>query len=175
MMGAVQSRRVSIASRGDGPSIAASSRSSQRGFTLLEILLVVALIAAASLLAMAVVTGGLDGMRLRSNAKEMVAQLRYTRAQAIATGTPQRFVIDPRAHVWQAPNGHHGEIPKQYGIVFTGARQLQARAGEGAILFFADGAATGGRVQLNSKRAAWNVDVAWLTGEVTLHRARVER
>ncbi len=145
------------------------------GFSLLEMLLVMAIIAAASLLAAAVLTGGIDRMRLQSSAKQIAANLRYTRTQAIATGQPQKFLIDPRAHVWQAPNGRDGDIPEKLGVVFTGARDIQERAGEGAILFFADGASTGGRVQLKVERAAWNIDVAWLTGEVTVKRGEVSR
>ena len=45
----------------------------------------------------------------------------------------------------------------------------------GAIVFFPDGGATGGRVQLQAKRAAWNVDVAWLTGEVKVARTEADR
>jgi general secretion pathway protein H len=142
-----------------------------RGVSLLEMLLVVALIAIAGMLAAMVLTGGLDGMRLRSSSKEIAAQLRYARAQAIATGQPQRFVIDPAGHHWQGPNRRQGNIPSSLGVEFTGAREAQARAGEGGILFFPDGASTGGRVQLSAKKAAWRIDVAWLTGEVRLARA----
>jgi general secretion pathway protein H len=142
-----------------------------RGVSLLEMLLVVALIAIAGMLAAMVLTGGLDGMRLRSSSKEIAAQLRYARAQAIATGQPQRFVIDPARHHWQGPNQRQGNIPPSLGVEFTGAREAQARAGEGGILFFPDGASTGGRVQLSAKKAAWRIDVAWLTGEVRLTRA----
>lgn len=146
-----------------------------RGVSLLEMLLVVAIIAAAGLLATAVLSGGFAGMQLRSSAKEIAAQLRYTRAQALNTGRPQKFVIDPAAHTWRTVNDRHGEIPRKLGILFTGTRGLQARAGEGAILFFPDGASTGGRVQLSAGKAAWNVDVAWLTGEVTLKRGEAAR
>ena len=147
----------------------------QTGFSLLEILLVVAILAIASVLAATAMTGGFNGIQLRSSAKEIAAQLRYTRAQAIATGQSQSFTIDPGAHVWTAPNDRDGEIPKKLAIVFTGAREVQPRAGEGAIMFFADGASTGGRVQLSIERAAWNVDVAWLTGEVRLTRTEAGR
>lgn len=147
---------------------------STAGFSLLEMMLVVALIATASLLAAMAVTGGFDGMKLRSNSKEVAAQLRYTRAQAIATGQPQRFVIDPRGHRWQAPNGKHGKISPSLSIEFTGTREAQPRAGEGGILFFPDGASTGGRVQLRAKQAVSRIDVAWLTGEVTLSRAQAD-
>jgi len=142
-----------------------------RGVSLLEMLLVIALIAAASLLAAAAFTGGFKGMQLRSTAKEVAAQLRYTRTQAIASGQPQRFVIDPQARTWQAPNGRNGEIPPSLGVVFTGAREVRPSEGEGAIMFFADGAATGGRIRLTLERAAWDIDVAWLTGEVRLRRS----
>lgn len=143
-----------------------------RGVSLLEMLLVVAIIAAASLLATTALSGGFDGLQLRSSAKQVAANLRHARAQAISTGKPQRFAIDPRAHVWQGAKDRKGEIPKKLGIVFTGAREVQPRADVGVIMFFPDGASTGGRIQLNSRGAAWNVDVAWLTGEVSLHRAK---
>jgi len=144
-----------------------------RGVSLLEMLLVVALIAALSVLAAATLSGGVGGMQLRSSVKDIAAQLRYTRTQALTTGAPQRFVIDPQAHTWQAPNGRSGEVPADLRITFIGARQAQPSRGEGAIVFFADGASTGGRIQLSLKRAGWNIDVAWLTGQVKVRRTEV--
>jgi general secretion pathway protein H len=128
------------------------------------------LIATLSVLAAAAVTGGFAGMRLRSDAKEIAAQLRYTRAQAIATGRAQRFVIDPERHAWSAADDREGEIAEQFAVTFIGAREVQPARGQGAILFFPDGASTGGRVQLAWKQSAWDVNVAWLTGEVKVVR-----
>ncbi|MDG6349214.1 GspH/FimT family pseudopilin [Luteimonas sp. 8-5] len=142
------------------------------GFTLLEVVLVLAIVALASLLAAAAIGDGTDGMRLRSAAKEVAAQLRFTRAQALATGEPQRFTIDPAAHAWTAPKERGGELSPKLSIVFTGAREVQPAEGIGAIVFFPDGASTGGRVRMAIDEAAWDVDVAWLTGEV--RAARVE-
>ncbi|MDH5822351.1 GspH/FimT family pseudopilin [Luteimonas sp. RD2P54] len=148
-----------------------ASNAATRGFSLLEVLVVVALIAAASVLAVGVLGGGIERIQLRSSAKEIAANLRYTRAHALATGVPQEFAIDPAAHSWRAPGGRSGSIPEKLEILFTGAREVQPREGEGAIVFFDDGASTGGRVRLEAGGAGWNVDVAWLTGEVRLHRA----
>ena len=78
------------------------------GYSLLEMLLVVALIAMASLMAVAVFAGGTEGMKLRASAKEVAAQLRYTRTQAIASGQPRQFEIDPASHRWHAPYGRTG-------------------------------------------------------------------
>nr|WP_278249821.1 GspH/FimT family pseudopilin [Lysobacter enzymogenes] len=154
---------------------ASAANARQRGMSLLEMLLVIALIAAIGVLTVGALNGGIAGIQLRSASKQIAAQLRYTRSQAIATGRSQKFTIDPAAHTWRAPNGRSGDIPKTVGIVFTGAREVQPRRGEGAIMFFPDGASTGGRVKLHAKQAAWNVDVAWLTGEVKLKRGEAPR
>ena len=153
----------------------ASGFSLPSGFSLLEVIMVVLLIAAASALAAVAVTGGFTGMRLRAEAKEIAAQLRYTRAHAISTGRAQRFLIDPAAHTWLAPNERKGEVGDDFGIAFFGAREVQPMRGVGSILFFPDGASTGGRVQLSAKNAAWNVDVQWLTGEVKVRRGEATR
>ena len=93
-----------------------SPRRGVRGFSLLEMLLVVVLIASISTVIAIGMRGGMGGRQLRSASKEIAAQLRYTRTQAITSGAPQRFVIDPQAHTWQAPNGRHGEIPRKPGL-----------------------------------------------------------
>lgn len=144
------------------------------GFSLLEVLVVVTIIAAISLVLFGMISGGMDGLRLRTQAKELAAELRHARAQAIATGTVQRFIVNPETRTWKGAKARSGEIPKNLSVVFTGVRQVQTRKGEGTILFFEDGASTGGRIQLSVEKAAWNVDVAWLTGEVTLHRGEVD-
>lgn len=149
-----------------------SSSSPQRGFSLLEVLVVVGLVAIAGVLAVGILGGGLERMQMRSAANDIAANLRFTRAHALATGTPQRFSIDPVERSWQAPRGRSGAIPERLEVEFTGAREMQERAGEGVIMFFDDGASSGGRVRLEAGEARWDVDVAWLTGEVRVHRGR---
>ena len=90
-----------------------------RGFSLLEMLLVMAIIAFAGLLAASAMTGGFDGIRLRSASSEVAAQLRFTRAQAMATGRRQDFGIDPREHTWTAPKHRHGTLPNALTIAST--------------------------------------------------------
>jgi general secretion pathway protein H len=141
-----------------------------RGVSLIEMLLVVALIAGLSVLAAAAYSGGMAGMQLRSTAKELAANLRYTRTRAIATGEPQRFTIDPRAREWTAPNGRDGTVPDSLDVQFTGARELRPSEGVGAIVFWPDGASSGGRITLARDGAAWDVDVTWMTGEVRLRQ-----
>ncbi|MCD9030519.1 GspH/FimT family pseudopilin [Luteimonas sp. Y-2-2-4F] len=146
-----------------------------RGFSLVEILVVVALIAVASLLAVGVFGNGIERMQVRSAVRDVAANLRHARALAIATGRPQTFAIDPAARTWRAGPDRSGRLPERLQVEFTGAREVQPRPGEGAIVFFDDGASTGGRVTLVAGPARWNVDVAWLTGDVQVHRGEARR
>ena len=141
-----------------------------RGFSLMEMLLVLALIAVASLLAVAAFGGGMQGIRMRTAAHDVAAQLRFTRAVAISTGEAQDFLVDPRARRWQAAKGRHGRLPDGGDLEFTGARELQPRDGIGTVRFFPDGASSGGRLRLAANGGGWDVDVRWVTGEVRVHR-----
>jgi general secretion pathway protein H len=144
------------------------------GFTLIEILVVISLVAGLTVILMMSMNGGMNGMRLRSEARTIASELRRARSQAISTGTVQAFRIVPEDRTWTGAKDRKGEIPKPLIVTFTGVRQVLERDGEGVILFFEDGASTGGRIQLKHERAALNVDVAWLTGEVSLHRGEAD-
>jgi len=150
------------------------------GFSLLEMMLVMVLIAGATLLAVSAFGGGMRGMQLRSGAKDVAAQFRFARAVAISSGQAQDVVIDPKGRRWQGARGRRGALPEGGEIVFTGARAEQfatgsGQDGKGAVRFFPDGAATGGRVRLLANGAGWDVDVGWLTGEVRVSRVRASR
>ena len=150
------------------------------GFSLLEMLLVMALIAAASVLAVAAFGGGMQGMKLRAGAKDLAAQMRFARAVAISSGQPQDVVIDPQARRWEGAKGRSGSLPDGGEVVFTGARAAQFTDatdadGKGTVRFFPDGAATGGRVRMSVNGGGWDVDVGWLTGDVRVSRVQASR
>jgi len=151
-----------------------------RGFTLLEVLVVVALIATASALLLGAMAGALPGQQLREATGRMAAEMRATRARALATGRDQLFEIDVAAHRWQAgPAGaamaRSGEWPQAIAVSATAAREEQLRAETAVFRFFADGSSTGGRVVLRRGDAAWRIDVAWLTGTVRVERGEGTR
>ena len=134
--------------------------------TLLEMLLVLALVAAAALLAVMAMGGGREGQQLRGAVRELSAQLRYTRTQAIVHGQVTQFRIDPVARRWEAANGRRGTLPDSLRVRFAGAAQLQASPGVGVIAFYPDGGASGGRIELSGQRAGWQLEVGWITGQV---------
>src|SRR5690606_12311431 len=110
---------------------------------------------------------------LDSTASKIASELRHTRARALASGTPQQFLLDPAGRRWPSAEDRGGDIPSDLRVRFTGARELQPAEGIGVIVFFGDGASTGGSVQLQYRGAMWTIGVAWLTGEVTMRRGGV--
>lgn len=141
---------------------------SQSGFSLLEIIVVVGLIALVMSFAAYTLSQQLPGQQLRSSAKELAAELRFTKSQAMITGEAQTFQINANTREWIGAKNHSGELPDSLEIIATTAKREQPEDGVAAIKFFPDGAATGGRIVLKHDTAKWQVDVKWLTGEVTV-------
>jgi general secretion pathway protein H len=139
-----------------------------RGFSLLEIIVVVGLISLLMTFAAYAINKQLPGQQLRSSAKQLAAELRFTKSQAMVTGEAQSFQINAKTREWKGPKNHSGVLPKSLDVIATTARSEQPESDTAAIKFFPDGAATGGRIVLQHKTAKWQVDVKWLTGEVTV-------
>jgi general secretion pathway protein H len=156
-------------------------RAASAGFTLIEALVVMALMATAFALFAGALLGALPGQQLRTAAGQMAAEMRATRARAVATGVDQSFVVDTRSRHWRsgpsdavadAKGGarRSGDVDDALALGATVAREEQPGPGVAAIRFFADGSSTGGRVVLRRGDAAWRVDVNWLTGAVRVER-----
>lgn len=142
---------------------------SHRGFSLIEVLMVVGLMAIALALFSGVVGGGLDGMRLRNAAKEVAAQLRYARSMAISSGEATAFSLDVDSAHWTSGR-REGDLAGKPTLEVMTAAQEQVEAGVARVRFFPDGSSTGANITLSKGSARWLVEVRWLTGEVRLSR-----
>jgi general secretion pathway protein H len=146
-----------------------------RGFTLVEMLAVVALIALAVTLISVSVGGGLAGAKVKAASRDLVAALRYTRGQAIVKREQQALSIDVEQRRYRAPGKRWVELPKDMTMkLFTARSELEAE-GVGRIRFFPDGSSTGGHVELLYREAVWRVEVVWLTGDIALRENGDER
>lgn len=146
---------------------AGGSAANTRGFTLLEVMMVIVLIALITGVIVGQLGVGRSGSQLRSAVHTVATELRYTRARALMTGTPQVFAMNLDKRTWTAAGDHHGVLPSSLQLGFTAVRAEQTSSRDAAIRFFPDGSATGGRVSVRTKGVGWRVDVRWLTGEVT--------
>ncbi|MBB6286448.1 MULTISPECIES: type II secretion system protein [unclassified Pseudomonas] len=133
----------------------------QRGFTLMEMLVVIVLISIAAGLVGFGLQQGLRAAKERQAVGQVVEALRSTRARAIVNGTTESTVFDLRNLSVQAPGR-----PKKYwpaGLQVTLHTAEQAGA---AVDFYPDGSSTGGHVLLANGSRRWRIDIGWLTGSV---------
>ena len=139
-----------------------------RGFTIIEVLAVMALIALAATVVVVSVGDGLTGAKVRAASRDLVAALRYTRGQAIVKREQKALTVDVEQRRFQAPGRPWVDLPKDMDMKLFTARSELAEDGVGGIRFFPDGASTGGHIDLIRGEATWRVDVNWLTGEIRM-------
>ncbi|AQT95395.1 GspH/FimT family pseudopilin [Pseudomonas azotoformans] len=133
----------------------------QRGFTLLEMLVVILLISlAASLLGLGV-RQGLQAAKERRAVGQMVEALRTTRAGAIVSGQAARTTFDLRERTFQAPGRALQRWPAQLRVTLHTAEQVGP-----AVEFYPDGSSTGGNLLVVNGTRRWRIDIGWLTGSV---------
>src|SRR5439155_3711008 len=70
----------------------------ESGFTLLEAVVVLILIALGSALVVPMVEGGLEAREVRRAARQIASTMHYCRGEAVALGQPQELVIDALAN-----------------------------------------------------------------------------
>lgn len=143
-------------------------RRASRGFTIIEILAVVALIALAVTVVSVSVGGGLKGAKVKAASRDLVAALRYTRGQAIVKRETKTVSVDVDKRRYKATGKKWVELPQDMSMKLFTARSELEEEGVGRIRFFPDGSSTGGHIDLLRDDATWRVEVLWLTGEVSL-------
>jgi len=140
----------------------------QRGFTLVEVLVVMGIMALVLGLVATSMSRSISGAEARESGRNMVAALRYTRTQAILKKSEQVFTVNLEARSYQAPGRDPVDLPEGVELQLTTAASEVVEDDVGRIRFFPDGGSTGGRVDLNINGREFVVNVAWLTGEASL-------
>ena len=140
------------------------------GFTLIEIVVVIALIGVVATVAALSFSRSLSGARIEAASRDLVAALRYTRGQAIVKGEQKVLVLDLEHNTYQAPAKGSVELPKDMDLRLTTAQQELVDENKGGIRFFPDGSSTGGNIAVVLGQREWTINVGWLTGEITLDR-----
>ncbi len=144
-------------------------RPDQRGFTLLELLLVLVIAAAGYALLVRVGTGGASGSELKSAARSVAAGLREARGAAIASQEPRALTIDlDKRSMEVSDGGRPRSLPRRLDLKLDTAQSEITGEKRGAIRFYPDGSSTGGRVTLAAGQRTFLVDVDWLTGRVSI-------
>ncbi|MEO5559469.1 MAG: GspH/FimT family pseudopilin [Dokdonella sp.] len=144
------------------------ARKRASGFTLIELMAVIVLLAIATTAVTFSFSKSLQSARIRGASRDLVAALRYTRGQAIVKGKQEVLTLDLDNNTYTAPGKHAIKLPKDMSLRLTTAETEQTAANAGGIRFFADGSSTGGHITVLQGQREWRVNVAWLTGDIAL-------
>lgn len=138
----------------------------QSGFSLLELLVVLVIVAVMATLIGVSISRSITGAEVRGASRDLMAALRYTRGQAILKRQEQTLSVDVEKRQYQAPGKEAVELPDGMDVRLLTARTERTGESAGTIRFFPDGSSTGGKVTLAAGEREWVVTVGWLTGEI---------
>ncbi len=151
-----------------GTAFAGTTRPS-RGFTLLELLVVLTLAAVLLATIPPLLSKGLSNAELRGAARQLAASLRFARSQAITKGEEAVLVLDVEQRRYRV-QGMRREfhLPRELSVKIVTAESEVSGSDTGTIRFFPNGSSTGGRVTVANEKRKVDVDVDWLTGRIAL-------
>lgn len=140
----------------------------ERGFTLVELLVVFAILALLVGLAPVAFDRLRDASQYRDTVRTMLSQMRSARYRAVTEGRETRFWVNLQQRSYGIDGGETRQLPEavQMRAIVAGAEMAQGTA---AIRFLPGGGATGGSIEvLRSTGGGTRLRVDWLSGRVTL-------
>jgi general secretion pathway protein H len=145
------------------------SLSCQRGFTLLELTVVLLVVVLGFSVIGLNLSSGNDSTEIKAAARDIVSALRYARGQALMTRQETTVTVDLSDNSYTVSGrDKRFSLPKAINLTVVTAQTELTGEGTANIRFFADGSSTGGRVTLERGQAKWKIDINWLTGQVEL-------
>lgn len=148
--------------------MAVSGKSSQ-GFTLLELLVALAILAFALTLLPPFLSAGRSASELREATRNIVNGLRETRSKAIAGNRELVFTLNVEERSYRV--GEAGSAQALAGTINLELLTAQSEisgGGGGDIRFYPDGGSSGGEITVSRDGNTHLVTVDWLTGAVRL-------
>ena len=143
--------------------------SQPRGFTLVELLVVLAIAGLMLALAPPLISSVMPGVELKAAARRTAGALRLAREIAIADGRDAAWVLDIDSNRYRIDGDHRGgSLPAGLEVELVAAEDEMQSDSVGAIRFFPDGSSTGGRVILKRGDGGYQVGVNWLTGRILI-------
>jgi general secretion pathway protein H len=142
---------------------------SSRGFTLLELMVVLALATLLLAVTPPLVLSALPGVELKSAARRVTAGLRLAREEAIRSGREAVFFLDLEERVFEVQGSYRtSSLPEDVKIVLEAAEQEMTGENTGGVRFFPDGSSTGGRILITRDDSGYQIGVQWLTGRIRM-------
>jgi len=145
------------------------SEASEGGFTLLEMVCVIALVAMLAAVLLPFVPRNTSRARLQAYALEAASLLKADRNAAIRGGTDVATLVDvPSRAIRSGATAQTLRIAEDVRFEVLLPQTCRQRAALSTISFFADGMSCGGAIALTRLDSSYEIRVNWLTGRIEI-------
>jgi len=148
------------------------------GFTLLELLVVLAIAGLLVSLVPPLISAAVPGAKIKVAARELSVTLREARNQAISRSTAVDVVFTLDPPLYRIEGGPEHSLPAGVELALiedgTGTRAISVADLANTtdvsyeLSFYPDGSSSGSTIRLGKEDAHYQVSVGWLMGRVTL-------
>lgn len=140
----------------------------ETGFTLVEMLVVLTLVAALLAVSLPYSAKSGDARKLAAAAQIVAARLQEARTAALASNRERKLTIDIGKRLVVAGGASKDfELPEDIDLkIITAANEVAQDTA--SFRFFPDGGATGGRIILTRNAHRQEIAINWLTGAVAV-------
>lgn len=143
-----------------------TSRAFEAGFTLIEMLVVLAILALTATFAAPLLSSGSEGLHLLMASSELSSAFRMTRSAAITRNTETNMMIDVDRRTFSSTVIPQRSFAPEIEAKLKFASGIRSGSSDGGFRFFPDGSSTGGDVTLSLRGRQARLCVDWLSGEV---------
>jgi general secretion pathway protein H len=142
-----------------------------RGFSLLELILVLMVLGLSGLIVLPNIEKGLRDRDVRRSAVALAAAARELRSQALYKGVPQQLVLNVAESSYRVARNGEVHFPSNVKIVSIAGGDVLDNCGR-QFLFFPNGSTFGGRIELSSgaDSTPYSIRLHPLTGNIDVMR-----
>ena len=142
--------------------------SRNEGFTLVEMLVVLSLVALLLVISLPYSTSSGEARKLDATSQIIAAKLRETQISSLSSNRERSLTVDIKKGLLIQTNPDKTfELPEGIGMsIITSNNEIMKDAG--AFRFFPDGGSTGGKIILSKGENRREIVISWLTGGIVV-------
>ena len=141
----------------------------RRGFTLLELLVVLLIVSLLVALVPPLFSGAVPGAKLKAAVRDLAVTLRLARNQSITGDVEMQVHLNLESPAYAIGTQAARALPASVELkVASASGQSAAQPKRHVVRFFPDGSSSGTLITLSRGKRSYDVHVGWLTGRVTI-------